>query len=132
MRASPADSPQVPGNDATFVVDQFTAFMDKALAQNRPFYAHLTFHAIHEPHPAMPRFYHQYANDPDYLGALTMFDDELGRLIEVCIPAFASPRARLPFHCLFPFVPFSSTVVALLRLVLSHADLCPVPTVIRH
>ena len=40
----------------------------------RPWLAHLCFHAIHEPHPAMPQFYHDYANDPDYLGALTMWD----------------------------------------------------------
>jgi hypothetical protein len=47
----------VPGNDAEFIVDRFVDFMDKALAEDRPFYAHLTFHAIHEPHPAMPEFY---------------------------------------------------------------------------
>ena len=73
---------KIPGNDATFIVDHFVDFMDKALAEKRPFYAHLTFHAIHEPHPAMPKYYDMYETDPDYLGALTMFDDELGRLIQ--------------------------------------------------
>jgi len=48
---------KVPGNDAEFVVDHFITFMNKTLDQGRPFYAHLTFHAIHEPHPAMPEFY---------------------------------------------------------------------------
>lgn len=73
---------KVPGNDATFIVDRFLAFLDQSLAADRQFYAHLTFHAIHEPHPAMPDFYDMYENDPDYLGALTMFDAELGRLVE--------------------------------------------------
>ena len=73
---------KIPGNDATFIVDRFVDFMDGALAAKRPFYAHLTFHAIHEPHPAMPKYYDMYETDPDYLGALTMFDDELGRLLD--------------------------------------------------
>eukprot|EP00040_Diaphanoeca_grandis_P039447 m.259066 g.259066 ORF g.259066 m.259066 type:complete len:628 (-) comp37543_c0_seq1:99-1982(-) len=73
---------KVAGNDAVFVVDHFIAFMNKTLAQNRPFYAHLAFHAIHEPHPAMPEYYDMYKNDPDYLGALTMFDTQLGRLVQ--------------------------------------------------
>ena len=73
---------KVPGNDATFIVDHFFTFMNTTLGQKRPFYAHLCFHAIHEPHPAMPIYYDMYENDPDYLGALTMFDTELGRLMQ--------------------------------------------------
>ncbi len=83
---------KVPGNDATFIVDRFLDFLDKDVLLDKGsssssnnstagFYAHLTFHAIHEPHPAMPEFYELYQNDPDYLGALTMFDVELGRLL---------------------------------------------------
>ena len=72
---------RVPGNDAEFIVDRFEGFLDRTLAARRPFYAHLAFHAIHEPHPAMPEFYDLYENDPDYLGALTMFDAQLGRLM---------------------------------------------------
>ena len=55
---------KIPGNDATFIVDRFVDFMDGALAAKRPFYAHLTFHAIHEPHPAMPKYYDMYETDP--------------------------------------------------------------------
>ena len=29
----------------------------------------------------MPEFYRLYKRDPDYLGALTMFDSQLGRLM---------------------------------------------------
>ena len=72
---------RVPGNDAEFIVDRFLTFMQSTLSQSLKFYAHLTFHAIHEPHPAMPEFWSLYQNDPDYLGALTMFDGQLGRLV---------------------------------------------------
>ena len=57
--------------------------MNQSLAAKKPFYAHMTFHAIHEPHPATPEFYRLYQRDPDYLGALTMFDSQLGRLIQL-------------------------------------------------
>lgn len=73
---------KIPGNDAAFIVDQFLNFLDQSIADEKPFYAHLTFHAIHEPHPAMPQYYNLYQKDPDYLGALTMFDVQLGRLIK--------------------------------------------------
>ena len=55
---------KVPGNDAEFIVDRFTNFMQRTLATDQQFYAHLTFHAIHEPHPAMPKFYAMYQKDP--------------------------------------------------------------------
>jgi arylsulfatase A-like enzyme len=74
---------KIPGNDAEFVVDRFEEFLQASLAKGKQFYAHLTFHAIHEPHPAMPQFYDLYEKDPDYLGALTMFDDQLGRLMQL-------------------------------------------------
>ena len=73
---------KVVGNDAEFIVDRFVSFMERTLAQGNNFYAPLTFHAIHEPHPALPEFYAMYQKDPDYLGALTMFDTQLGRLVQ--------------------------------------------------
>ena len=75
------DSARVPGDDSTWLVDHFETFLDQRTADRRPWLAHICFHAIHEPHPAMPEFYHQYANDPDYLGALTMWDAQIGRLM---------------------------------------------------
>lgn len=60
-----------PGDDSEFLVDRFEAFLNSTLAQRRPFYAHLCLHSIHEPHPAMPRYYSLYRRDPDYLGTLT-------------------------------------------------------------
>jgi len=72
---------RVPGDDSTFLVDRFDSFLLRQLAARRPWLASIDFHAIHEPHPAMPQYYHLYTRDPDYLGALTMWDDALGRLL---------------------------------------------------
>lgn len=70
-------------SDSTFLIDRFEAFLTKQVAANRPWLAHICFHAIHEPHPAMPQFYHLYQHDPDYLGALTMWDTQIGRLMQL-------------------------------------------------
>ena len=72
---------KVPGDDSAFIIDSSEEFLGRQVAANTPFYAHLCFHAIHEPHPAMPQFYHMYSKDPDYLGALTQWDVQLGRLL---------------------------------------------------
>jgi len=74
---------KVPGDDSTFLLDRFEEFLKRQVASERPFLAHICFHAIHEPHPAMPEYYHLYAKDPDYLGALTMWDAALGRLMQL-------------------------------------------------
>ena len=49
---------RVPGDDSQFLVQQLEAFLDARAADGRPFLAHLCLHSIHEPHPAMPEFYH--------------------------------------------------------------------------
>jgi hypothetical protein len=74
-------SHKIPGDDSAFIVDMFEAFLARQVAAKASFYAHLCFHSIHEPHPAMPEFYHMYENDPDYLGTLTQMDTQFGRLL---------------------------------------------------
>ena len=74
---------RVSGDDSEFLVDHFEAFLLRQLAAGRPWLAHLCFHAIHEPHPAMPAFYEMYQKDPDYLGALTMWDGQVGRIVRL-------------------------------------------------
>lgn len=74
---------KIPGDDSTFLIDQFEEFLDRQIAAERPWLAHICFHAIHEPHPAMPEFYQLYAKDPDYLGALHQWDVQLGRLLRL-------------------------------------------------
>ena len=44
---------KVAGDDSEFIVDTFEQFLNRQMAIGRsaPFYAHLCFHSIHEPHP---------------------------------------------------------------------------------
>jgi|EP01043_Picozoa_sp_COSAG02_P004727 arylsulfatase A-like enzyme len=89
-----SESTKVPGDDSTFLIDRFELFLTKQIAAANPWLAHICFHAIHEPHPAMPEFWNMYATpgtnrgdpnyrDPDYLGALTMWDVQIGRLMSM-------------------------------------------------
>ena len=68
-----------PGDDSDFLIGRFETFLRKTVAAQRPFYAHICLHSIHEPHPAMPEYYALYAKDPDYLGTLTQMDAQFGR-----------------------------------------------------
>lgn len=74
---------KIPGDDSAFLVDQFEAFLERQVSAKRPWLAHICFHAIHEPHPAMPEFYRLYSKDPDYLGALSMWDVQIGRVLQL-------------------------------------------------
>lgn len=74
---------KIPGDDSTFLIDLFEDFLERQIAAGRPWLAHICFHAIHEPHPAMPEFYQLYAKDPDYLGALHQWDVQIGRLLSL-------------------------------------------------
>eukprot|EP00039_Didymoeca_costata_P007344 m.98793 g.98793 ORF g.98793 m.98793 type:complete len:426 (+) comp13647_c0_seq5:523-1800(+) len=76
-------SEKIPGDDTLFIVGQFEKFLNARIADKRPFLAHLCTHSIHEPHPSMPEYYHQYQNDPDYLGTLTQLDTALGQLFQL-------------------------------------------------
>ena len=87
-----SETVKVPGDDSTFLIDRFELFLAKQISAANPWLAHICFHAIHEPHPAMPEFWDMYATpgtnrgdpnyrDPDYLGALTMWDVQIGRLM---------------------------------------------------
>ena len=53
-----------------------------------PFLAVLWLHTVHEPHPSLPQFYHNYTDafgDPagDYLGTLTQMDVQIGRFRQI-------------------------------------------------
>ena len=50
---------KIPDDDSEFIMDHFETFLRQTVAEERPFLAHLCLHAIHEPHPASPRFYEQ-------------------------------------------------------------------------
>ena len=74
---------RVQGDDSEFLVDHFEKFLEKREQDERPWLAHLCFHSIHEPHPALPEYYNQYEVDQDYIGALTQWDVQIGRLMSL-------------------------------------------------
>lgn len=73
---------KVPGDDTLFIAQRFQRFLDDRVRDHRPWLAHLCLHSIHEPHPAMPEYWHMYKNDPDYLGTLTQMDKGIGVIRE--------------------------------------------------
>ena len=88
-------SHRVAGDDSTFLVQQFERFLLQQLAAHRPWLAHLCFHAIHEPHPAMPDYYRRYSKDPDYSGALEMWDAALGSLLDLLDAHEVAPHTAI-------------------------------------
>ena len=71
---------KIPGDDSEFIMNKTFEFLAKRKKDRRPFLAHLCLHSIHEPHPPMPKYYRWYTHDPDYLGAITQMDVQIGRL----------------------------------------------------
>ena len=56
---------KIAGDDTLFIAARFSRFLADRVADSRPWLAHLCLHSIHEPHPAMPEYWHHYQNDPD-------------------------------------------------------------------
>ena len=99
---------KIAGDDTAHIIDTFAAFLDGLGHTNAadtpdtqrtesmnysstsrssplPFLALLWLHTVHEPHAALPEFYHGYRDafgDParDYLGSITQMDVQIGRL----------------------------------------------------
>ena len=59
--------------------------MNQSVASKRPFLSNVWFHHIHEPFPAMPKYYKAAADsgDPDYIGAVEQWDAALVGLSHV-------------------------------------------------
>jgi hypothetical protein len=77
---------KIPGDDSLFQLARFEAFLNASLAAGKPFFATMQLHTNHQPHPALPEFFHAY-NDSngqpagDYLGTLTQMDAAVGALV---------------------------------------------------
>ena len=76
---------KITGDDSEYIVDRFEAFVQRSVGSGTPFMALLWLHTVHEPHPSLPSFYHNYTDafdDPagDYLGTLTQMDAQIGRI----------------------------------------------------
>ena len=79
---------KIAGDDAEHIVDVFEDFLEKVSGKATGFMAHLWLHTVHEPHPAMPHWFHAYVDvegNPagDYLGTLSQMDVQVGRVREL-------------------------------------------------
>jgi len=79
---------KIAGDDSRHIVDVFEEFLARKApggSEASPFLAVLWLHTNHRPHPAMPEWFHAYADangQPagDYLGTLSQMDAQVGRL----------------------------------------------------
>jgi hypothetical protein len=79
---------KIAGDDSEHIMDVFEEFVTRKVSpgpEQSKFLALLWLHTVHEPHPALPQYYHQYNDtfgDPagDYLGTITQMDVQIGRL----------------------------------------------------
>jgi arylsulfatase A-like enzyme len=79
---------KITGNDNVLIMDLFEDFLKRKApggSEESPFFAAIWTHTNHEPHPAMPEWYHAYADvygEPagDYLGTISQMDQQIGRL----------------------------------------------------
>lgn len=74
---------KIVGDDGAYMVDQLSTFIDSSTGAGKSFLATLWLHYIHLPHPALPKFYDMYENDPDYVGALGQMDATVGELVSL-------------------------------------------------
>jgi len=75
---------KIVGDDSLYMVGVFEDFLSR---QNGHWFAHLSFHTLHEPHPAMPEWYNAYTEAEggpagDYLGTLSQWDYAIGQVID--------------------------------------------------
>ena len=79
---------KITGNDNVLIMDLFEDFLKRKApggSEESPFFAAIWTHTNHEPHPAMPEWYHAYTDvygEPagDYLGTISQMDQQIGRL----------------------------------------------------
>eukprot|EP00035_Acanthoeca_spectabilis_P002135 m.85326 g.85326 ORF g.85326 m.85326 type:complete len:572 (-) comp11375_c0_seq1:94-1809(-) len=81
---------KIPGDDTVHIMDVFEDFLTRKTSgpEASPFLAVIWLHTVHEPHPSLPEYYHNYTDafgDPagDYLGTLTQMDVQIGRFRQI-------------------------------------------------
>ena len=76
---------KIEGDDSEYIVGLFESFLEKKQA-DQPFLALLFLHTNHDPHYALPEWYHAY-NDTEgnwagnYLGTVSQMDNAFGMLV---------------------------------------------------
>lgn len=74
-------TPQL-GDSSTIIMNKALGFMERAIAQDKPFFAYLPFHTPHNPIVANPDYVGLFPGDPtaDRKSAVTAMDAEVGRM----------------------------------------------------
>lgn len=79
---------KIEGDDSMYMMDVFEEFLQRKApggAEESPWYAHLSIHTNHVPHPSMPEWYYAYNHTEggpagDYHGTISQMDAAIGRL----------------------------------------------------
>ncbi|VGO17612.1 Arylsulfatase [Pontiella desulfatans] len=82
-KALAPDDPRLAGGAARVVVDQAVPFMEKAVAEGKPFLSVVWFHAPHEDIEAGPDYldmYEGHGEGAHYYGCITELDEQVGRI----------------------------------------------------
>jgi arylsulfatase A-like enzyme len=78
--------PSLAGGAARVVVDRAVPFIEKAVAEDRPFLAVVWFHAPHEDIEAGPDYLNMYEGHGEaahFYGCITELDEQVGRIVQV-------------------------------------------------
>lgn len=100
------------GDDSRIIMDRAIPFIDKAVEEEKPFFATIWFHTPHVPVVAGPKYLAMYPGLPDeqkhLYGAITAMDEQIGRLrdflkkkelLKIPLSSFAvtmAPMVNLP------------------------------------
>lgn len=72
------------GDDSRIIMDRVVPFIEESIANDKPFFATIWFHAPHEPVVAGPEYLAKYPNISEgkkhLYGSITAMDDQIGRL----------------------------------------------------
>lgn len=73
------------GDDSRVMMDRVVPFIEKAVAEKKPFLAVCWFHAPHQDMAAGPEYlkmYEGYGEAAHYYGCITAMDEQVGRLVQ--------------------------------------------------
>jgi len=82
---------KIEGDDSQYMMDVFEDFLKRKSSggsEAGPWYAHLSIHTNHVPHPALPEWFHAYKEAEggpagDYHGTISQMDAAIGRLTKM-------------------------------------------------
>ncbi|GAF03324.1 sulfatase-like hydrolase/transferase [Saccharicrinis fermentans] len=90
------------GDDSRIIMDRAIPFIEKAVNDDKAFFAAIWFHAPHEPILAGPEYLAKYPDLPEgqkhYYGCITAMDEQIGRL-RAYLKQIGQDKNTLIFFC---------------------------------